>query len=1065
MKANKGFTISELMITISISVIIGVIAIIGVASVRANMNKLKAPEAARQIYIAAENRMLEYKEYGFETGFDDEIDGVGENIIYSPSDFDDWFKASGLDVEAKNSYTFNAGGSMRVLSSQDDSDFIKKYLLPEGVIDETIIDGANYYIELNTLTKTIYGVYYCLGDISYNEVFNLREKEFDVNDATVGYFGGALLSSVNKEVIAEPLIQIVNGEEHILEISLDAKVKTNISVEIEGLSSKKTGTLVIDEDSYLQNGEKHKMYYGEKDDVISYGIILDSLTRFEGENKHFAAQFPDFTPGEDLKVTVYIRPSNDYLATSIVRSFETNSLFYKMDSSIQISSIRHLENLDKRISCLSDIISKANKVEIVSNISFSGYGDRIIEKTSKNYYEADMICTYDDKEVELFDPQGKSFYPVETTYIHSIEGNGHIIYDICINLDSCENAGLIGKCGAITISNLGLVGSMTKKVLSTPVIKVSFNGDTNVGAFIGRCESARLKNCFSTTTIEVAEATGDNTKAISVGGFVGRADSFVDINRCYGGGKADDNGILEDSIKVSAPSGEGSSISLGGFVGSVTSNDLSEVFINDSYQTQALSLVDTQDKESWLFVGGFVGSIKYDEANVDIDGESYMAAPIRTDIRSVTLKEIKEYEGGKKRNIRFGGIIGGFIKSNDKVYEVPGSAEIFIEARYIDYFADYCGVPELLSNANTNYDEITKLKDAGLYYRNDYGRSIEVGGLLSSEVKLKDTHPVSTYLKGHAYSFKDPTKLGHHYGDWQIKEYGTTIKITAGHGIKNIDYVYLSFDGKQAIANYGDEIDLSSLKITNEEGYSGKKIELTPGNDGSDGILIEKEDGSTTYIVGVGNVYFTCSATSINAPSFEIVGGGEFVYNYQDVSLQISNKQRYCRDTTLTYSIYENESEVECSEEILAANSYWSTLYNIHKNAFRGERNYSIVGKVSDGVLVSEYAIPATREVILSRVKMVFDKNDTDIPALSAAVFPQDFGYVEYGDSNIYKDEYGDETITPYAQRTSYEFLGWSVPIGEKHYPTSLDDVVNTALWKKIRHRIYMYSKGGWFYE
>lgn len=1080
---KKGFALSEMLIAVAVMVILTAIAILGVASVSANMNTLEVNDAAKEIYVASQNKFLEFKEYGTFKEITSSKDFVaGEHIETIPSDFDYWREKSGYGSDIYDNYKFGPDGNMYCIYNFIDgqSETIEKYFLPFGSVSEDVLEG-DFYIEYNIDTGTVYGVVF-LGEnkhIPYSELQEVlnnggRENdetsytdakryrsdyEYGGEDSPIGYYGGGITSELNTIKLEEPEVTLTNDEDLILSVVKNEEYDSKVETELTGKMSGEKATFLI-----------------EKDEAGQYTKILDSLLLHNDNNMHFAYQFPDFYPGEDIEIKVTVRPSNEYLAVSKVRTLETNSLFASASDSVEISSIRHLENLDSRISGLSHrLFDKCSSVILSRNISFSGYGIGVENLIFRNYCTETNITTYEGGS-DVFGPLSASYYPVSNTSIKSFDGGGHIIYDLYINLSKENNQGLFAKLGSAEIRNLGLVGSGDSNfAFKTPVINAGVNGSINAGSFVGLAGQLSIRNCYSTMTIRNNLLSKSTNIEMNIGGFVGTVEGNLSINNSYISGDADETGVLKNGITVLVPTDESSSASVGGFAGRVDDDD-SVIDIQNSYSVKYLSSKFNSDTNSgMLYEGGFIGCIQGSNISVSINENSYVAAPVESNMTAIcSLEASNQYA-------RFGGFIGGFVTDDCE------SNYVKVEGKYVDCFADYCGVPGILVYGHKDYPEIALLGDNDINVRNDYGTPIAVSKLCKNDVSVENTHSISSYYKGKAYSFYDPTGLGHHYGDWQIKEYGSSVSLSAGHGIDEVTYS----DEDNFILNYGEVIDLSNLIVTDTEGYEGKDFVIVPNNDGSDGTIVKTNDGKIIYIAGTGETNIVCKATKISAPKLSLTGGGEFVYGYQDVRLVCENKQKYGNAVTISFEYLSgtDEAELECiNDEACDLDDYdiWKEKIGIWKKEFYGTRYYQVRASVSDGVFTSKISYSKIREVILSRVRINFNENNTGSLPLDAEITSQKYGYIEYGNSNVYIDETGNKTIDIKFRRTNHTLLGWSASpfntsvILDRHlkvvrdsdftndnifYPTDTSDIDLYAIWEKCRVVVFFDSGDGWFYD
>jgi len=220
--------------------------------------------------------------------------------------------------------------------------------------------------------------------------------------------------------------------------------------------------------------------------------------------------------------------------------------------------------------------------------------DPFLISTSQELLDLSLTTCHWDKHFKLIsDPNmaGLVFTPIGTTIIPftvTLDGNGHSIANITINLGLINYVGLFGYVdNAVdpnTIFNLGLVNP-------------NITGDENVGGLVGRLVNGTILSCF----VEGGNVSGD----FNVGGLVGYNISGA-ISNCYVTGQVNGNsrvgGLLGFNssgmiINCTATGQLNSTSNVGGLVGSNCGA------ISNCY---AIGLVN--NGISGTFVGGLVGN-------------------------------------------------------------------------------------------------------------------------------------------------------------------------------------------------------------------------------------------------------------------------------------------------------------------------------------------------------------------------------------------------------------------------------------------------------------------------
>ena len=129
---NGGFTLLEVLLTVAIVVILLAFSIVGIAQYRDHLKLTELDNAARDIYMAAENRAVLLQNSGAASG----------------------------TLATLSANTSGSGGPVRVLPSTASATLDK--LLPEGVIDPALRDGC-FYILYDDETRHVVEVFYAEG--------------------------------------------------------------------------------------------------------------------------------------------------------------------------------------------------------------------------------------------------------------------------------------------------------------------------------------------------------------------------------------------------------------------------------------------------------------------------------------------------------------------------------------------------------------------------------------------------------------------------------------------------------------------------------------------------------------------------------------------------------------------------------------------------------------------------------------------------------------------------------------------------------------------------------------
>ncbi|MCX4160047.1 MULTISPECIES: MBG domain-containing protein [Paraburkholderia] len=223
---------------------------------------------------------------------------------------------------------------------------------------------------------------------------------------------------------------------------------------------------------------------------------------------------------------------------------------------------------------------------------------------------------------------GAGFVPIGggSYFTGTLDGQGHVISNLFINLPSTNYVGLFGKIGGSAntgiISNLGIVNANITgyrftgilagytsygSVTNTYVTGALNSGDDYVGGLVGQSENGVFANVYSTASVSAPDTSGSGSDEI--GGLIG-AISNGSITNSYATGAVnggDDyvGGLVGDARtstitrsyatgSVQGATGSQATQYMGGLVGYSTAN------ISDSYATGYVT-------GGYDSVGGFIG--------------------------------------------------------------------------------------------------------------------------------------------------------------------------------------------------------------------------------------------------------------------------------------------------------------------------------------------------------------------------------------------------------------------------------------------------------------------------
>lgn len=567
---KSGFTLAEMMITVAIIAILATVAFISVPQYIRVFKQLQYDNVAKEIFISAQNHLsMAYNE-----GYLD-----AEN-----TDFGTQEGSTGI-------YYFIVDQNVDTYK-----DTVFDQMLPFGSIEESARSSGSYIIRYHKETGQIVDVFYSdPTDATYGHHF--VESEYDslrsltsddkkqerrnyvVDNSVLGYYGANETDISYGSEIEAPYLRVENAEQ------LKAIVKINnlstsaeLKLIVKGLSSKSEAVFTLKASGDVNTG--------------SYDVILDDITN---ENRHFSniSSFADsvtgsFVPGENLNI--YAVASDNTVLTNVATSatIKTNSLFGNdtAGSSIDISNIRHLENLDS----------------VVSNFNINNYSGITEAKQSadldwdlfkRNINEGSPNSVYITNSDNTAITSASYYYPVN--WSKNYDGQKHAISNVSAN--STSDAGLFQTLSGNEVSNLELIdfnitgsnaGALAGRMISSAEVtnvlvrenqKTSLIYATNyAGGLVGSSDNSTIRKSAAAVRVNGAIA----------GGLVARADNS-NIISCYSSGHTSDGNYISGRIDVTSRSGEA-----GGLIGRIVSTS-----IESSYSTCSVS--------GSTYAGGLIG--------------------------------------------------------------------------------------------------------------------------------------------------------------------------------------------------------------------------------------------------------------------------------------------------------------------------------------------------------------------------------------------------------------------------------------------------------------------------
>lgn len=264
-------------------------------------------------------------------------------------------------------------------------------------------------------------------------------------------------------------------------------------------------------------------------------LYLDDITTDDGHFTKVAGN--SFIPGEDLEISLSTLTFGQNNAieseTDLDEKRVVNSLFDHVDNNkAYISSIRHLENLDKLVSHIGVEITSAELMnDLVWMRDFDanrsdqpGFVDIINDTVIDEDYKNNTRVYIADK----LPHEANCFIPIRNSDLTLFDGKNHSIINLNIlgmNTDKGHDAGLFGVVTTdFTIQNININNVSSRGTFSF--------SDDNAGVLVGKLEDKTL-------TIENVNITGNavvegyNTAGGLVG-YTGGGDTSIKAISCKG---------------------------------------------------------------------------------------------------------------------------------------------------------------------------------------------------------------------------------------------------------------------------------------------------------------------------------------------------------------------------------------------------------------------------------------------------------------------------------------------------------------------------------------------------
>lgn len=488
-KKNRGFTLTEILVTVAILVILMSLATVSFVALRRNLRQKELDAKAEIIYAAAQNRMAELRAAGYGDSFALDADRGVAKLSIPPCDIQE-------DAEQEPPAFYYVKALDKTTQSS-----AARLLLTETAVDRDLW-GSQWIIEYNADTGLVYAVFYSeektgssyltdsfYGSEDYRDNMRIRSNRLS-DGARIGYYGGDL-TRINGTYLLHPTIEIVNNEKLTAKFSCVSPDLGN------GFTPRLTFQVTIaDQKDPTKKVTRTLSTTAAGNGLYTADMILDSL---EDAGKKFSQQFPDLVPGNNIAVTLSVT-ADDSRVDKANYTVYTNSLFaYEKGGSETVARIayrRHLQNLD---TATSNVDPKVTSAILLNDLSY--------KDPAGGYY---------------------SFKPITNKYLRSFSGRDNStesgvfsIKDMYIR--TTDYGGLFAKYN----------GEVKDLVMSNTRVA---SGTGYAGALIGWVDgNTKLENVrvylsdLSVTKYKTAEEVPGYINGTYAGGLVGLVDTGTDL--------------------------------------------------------------------------------------------------------------------------------------------------------------------------------------------------------------------------------------------------------------------------------------------------------------------------------------------------------------------------------------------------------------------------------------------------------------------------------------------------------------------------------------------------------
>ena len=781
-KRNKGFTLTETLLTITILVILFALAVPGVFTIKKNLRQMELDDKAKIIYTAVQNRLSELYTGGLSNAYNPDGKDYIKQLGKIPGDYD-----NSVDNNAINENTIYYFTSANI-------DKLEK-LIGDNVIDDSLKNG-HFVIEFMPYAKYeadqtpqltvpfVYAVYYSedLIDVaseysSENDYLsNYRLKQIRLEKgAKLGYYGGSTPGSGSTTRTITISSAKIYSEEEVNRAIIKGRIGPGVDIKAVTFTFEfkdEHGNVVTYEynpvtkaASYSAKGavptQINNDYYkiSNVGNNYTFDFLMDDLS---SEDKRFKAIFSSLTPGDDITLTTKTICSEGtvicYDKTTLGNSIFADRKDNGGDkNTAYISNGRHLQNLDSK----SNVYQEYSKAVLLNDIDFNKDG-KFSVAYNDSYINGSISINKISNTGKVNTAMVPCFKGIVNSNLKSFNGNGFTIKELA------SRSGLFNTVDKdLTITDLNMTGERV------------YGNSNVVGGLISTINGANvtITNCGVYLDNKIDIPTNINSK------YNLEAVRWIYGQKVSGGLVGLNTGTLKiNSSFVATNIGLSNSNTItGGLVGKNTGT----LNINRAYS------------DCYLYgstIGGLVG-----EGNDTINiSNAYSAGFIGTDgsddakLAGLVFGNVNEIKNS------YTVIAKGYLDYTRSINGYPG---INLDNNRIDSSLYYATV----KNANS-YSNLYYLKGEG---NNALGEAYnELTANLGSEFKLSDISSYPYKLMGTSLTSYNYHKLigMKHYGDWTAEFAPGSLVYYEKYKVGNRE-VY-GFDGANVENSLNDKNDI-----------------------------------------------------------------------------------------------------------------------------------------------------------------------------------------------------------------------------------------------------------------